>query len=133
MCEPVWTQLVPLSRSSQYMLFWYIAETVPPEVESSLECPTSMPSAAYQQPPRYPSDMTLAQRITLEPENYAPVRHENTAADADEALYVSHLLSVEMALQKLEGTVSADVVRRGWAAICLRREMEDKSDSLVVR
>ena len=115
------------------MLFWYIAETVPPDVESSLESPTSTPSAAYQQPPRYPADMTLAQRIALEPENYAPVRHENTAADTDEAFYVSHLLSIETALQKLEGTVSADVVRKGWTAICLRREMEDKNDSLVTR
>lgn len=95
-----------------------------------MESPTS---AAYQQPPRYPADMTLAQRIALEPENYAPVRHENTAVDADEALYVSHLFSIEVALQKLEGTVSGDVVRRGWAAICLRREMENKGKDLAIR
>lgn len=70
--------------------------------------------------------MTLIQRIALEPEGYEPTRHENTGMDADEALYESILLPVESAIEKLEGSsVSADVVRRGWAAICFRREMED--------
>lgn len=123
-CEPVWTQLVPESRSEQYVLFWYIAETVPPQVEASMNGPTG--PQAYQAPPTYPDDLTLTQRIALEPEGYQPFHHENTATNADEALYESHLLSIETAQKKLEGTVSADVVRRGWAAICQRREMEDR-------
>lgn len=115
---------MPQSRSEQYLLFWYIAETVPPEVEASMNGPTS--TQAYRAPPTYPDDLTLTQRIALEPEEYHPFHHENTAANADEALYESHLLSIETAQKELEGTVSADVVRRGWAAICLRREMEDR-------
>ena len=128
--EPVWTQLVPRSHSVQYLLFWYIAETVPPDVEASIRGPTATqpPSAAYQAPPPYPDGLTLAQRIALEPQGYRPVHHENTATEADEALYESHLLPVETAMKTLEGTVSADVVRRGWAAICLRREMEDRAE-----
>lgn len=127
-CEPVWTQLLPQSRSVQYLLFWYIAETLPPEVEASMNAtPTSTrpSSEAYQAPPRYPHQLTLIQRIALEPEGYQPLHHENTATNAEETLYESHLLPIETALKKLDGTVSADVVRRGWAAICLRREMEN--------
>lgn len=122
--EPVWTQLLPQSRSAQYLLFWYIAETVPPEVEASMTS-THSSSLAYQAPPSYPDDLTLTQRIALEPEGYQPVHHENTAANAEEALYESYLLPIETAVKKLEGTVSADVVLKGWAAICLRRDMED--------
>lgn len=48
--------------------------------------------------------------------------------DADEALYESILLPVENAMEKLkENSVSADVVRKGWAAISLRRKMEDNN------
>ncbi|MCJ1429442.1 hypothetical protein MMC29_007356, partial [Sticta canariensis] len=106
-CEPVWTQLLPQSRSGQYILFWYIAETVPPEIEASMNAlPTSTPSSSvpYQAPPRYPDHLTITQRIALEPEGYQPVRHENTAANAEEALYESHLLPIETAVKKLEGT-----------------------------
>lgn len=74
--------------------------------------------------------MTLNQRIALEPEGYEPTRHENTGVNADEALYESVLLPVESAIEKLRGSsVSADVVRKGWAAICFRREMEDSDRS----
>ena len=124
--EPVWTQLVPQSTTTQYILFWYIAETVPPEVEDSLHAQTATQGNAYQYPPKYPADLTFAERIQLEPVGYEPVRHENTGVDAEEALYESYLLPVEQAIEKLGHSVSADVVRRGWAAICLRREMEEQ-------
>lgn len=87
-------------------------------------------STAYQQPARFPADMTLAERIASEPEGYEPVKHENTAVDAEEALYESYLLPLDDAMQKLQGTISADVVRRGWAAISLRREMEEKGHKI---
>ncbi len=62
----------------------------------------------------------------MEPEGYEPVRHENTGVNEDEALYESYLLPIETAIAKLgDESVSADVVRKGWGAICLRREMED--------
>lgn len=121
--EPVWTQLAPVSSTSQYILFWYISETVPPEIEASMPPPVQN---SYQKPAAYPKEMTLSQRIALEPEGYEPPRHENTGVNAEEALYESILLPVEGAIEKLkENSVSADVVRKGWAAICLRREMED--------
>ena len=80
---------------------------------------------AYQYPPKYEHDMTLAQRTDLEGEGYEPVRHENTGVDEEEALYESYLLPVDEAIRKLGGSISADVVRRGWEAIELRRRMEE--------
>lgn len=129
-CEPVWTQLIPQSRSVQYILFWYIAETVPPEIEVSMRNTPGADPVPYQQPPRFPAGMTLADRIALEPEGYEPIKHEHTAANTEETFYESHLLSIDEALHALgTDTVSADVIRRGWAAILLRREMEkSKSD-----
>ena len=90
-----------------------------------MKTPEGVDSTAYQQPPRFPVGMTLAERIALEPEGYEPVKHEHTAVNAEEALYESSLLPVEEALHAL-GTesTSADVVRRGWAAILLRKELE---------
>ena len=82
---------------------------------------------AYQYPPRFEDDMTLKQRIAMEEKGYEPVRHENTGVDAEEALYESYLLPVEEAVGKLGRSVSADVVRKGWAAICLRRQMEEET------
>ncbi|MCJ1342661.1 hypothetical protein MMC31_000848 [Peltigera leucophlebia] len=122
--EPVWTQLAPVSDFSQYHLFWYITETVPPEIEASM--PPPIQGNSYQQPAAYPKEMTLSQRIALEPEGYEPPRHENSGVDTDEALYEPTLLPVESAIEKLrESSVSADVVRKGWATIYLRREIED--------
>ena len=117
---------MPQSRTNQYILFWYISETVPPDLETSLQDQAATQENAYQYPPKYPADLTFADRIKLEPAGYEPVRHENTGVDAEEALYESYLLPVEEAIEKLRHSVSADVVRRGWAAIRLRREMEEQ-------
>ena len=81
-------------------------------------------SMAYQYPPKFESNMTLAERIKVEGEGYTPVRHENTGVDEDEILYESYLLSPSEAIRKLGNTVSADVVKRGWTAIQLRDKME---------
>ena len=150
--EPVWTQLVPQTRSTQYLLFWYIAETLPPALDfavpapplSSQEKPVSTSSAAaaavngtgltfpqqrppYQRPTPYPPNLTIAQRITLEPEGYEPIRHENTGVGPEEKTYKSFLVPVDEAVRKLEGTVMADVVRRGWRGIRNRRFLEEKA------
>ena len=82
---------------------------------------------AYQYPPQFAPNMTLKQRIDMEPKDYEPVRHENTGVDAEEALYESYLLQVEDATRKLGRSISADVVRKGWEAILLRRQMEENS------
>ena len=122
--EPVWTQLVPASKKVQYMLFWYIAETVPPGLEVSLSAQEKEQGMAYQYPPKFEANMTLKERIKMD-EGYEPVKHDNTGVDAEEALYKSYLMPVEEAMERLGRGISADVVRKGWEAIQLRHKMED--------
>ncbi|KAF6222727.1 hypothetical protein HO133_000774 [Letharia lupina] len=123
--EPVWTQLVPVTRTAQYILFWYIAETVPPDLEVSLSAQEKEQGMAYQYPPKFSPEMTLKERMEMEREGYEPIRHENTGVDAEEALYESYLMPVEEAIEKLGRGISADVVRKGWEAIQLKHKMED--------
>ena len=125
MTEPVWTQLVPVTRTAQYILFWYIAETLPPDLEVSVSAQEKEQGMAYQYPPKSNPYMTLKERIGIERDGYEPIRHENTGVNAEEALYKSYLLPVEEAIEKLGRSISADVVRKGWEAIQLRLEMED--------
>ncbi|SLM37325.1 NUDIX hydrolase, conserved site [Lasallia pustulata] len=130
--EPIWTQLIPLTSSSQYMLFWYIAETLPPEMEKELNAKTRTEATAtsptpYQYPPKYPATLTLEERLEMEVGGYEPVHHLNTAVDSEEALYESHLLPVEEAVQKLKGTIQEYVVRSGWQAIVRRHQTESKA------
>lgn len=126
--EPIWTQMMPISRSSQYILFWYVAETLPPDLESLLSQQSEKEDGAYQIPDRFPRHTTLKERLALEGEGYEPVRHKNTGVDEEERLYESYLLPIEEAVEKLRGTVMADVVRRGWQGICERREMEEERE-----
>ncbi|TKA75924.1 hypothetical protein B0A49_04631 [Cryomyces minteri] len=44
--EPVWTQLIPQSASVQYLLFWYVAETVPADVEAAMTAKEAAAAAA---------------------------------------------------------------------------------------
>ncbi|KAL8816338.1 MAG: hypothetical protein Q9223_004637 [Gallowayella weberi] len=124
--EPVWTQLMPVTRSTQYMLFWYIAETLPPDVEQILSQKSKQEDGVYLVPPPFPKNLTLAARIDMDKKSN-PCRHENTGVDEDEALYESYLLSVDEAQEKLRGTIMADVVRTGWEAIQARMEMEESN------
>ena len=137
--EPLWTQLLPLTSTSQYMLFWYAAETVTSEIEEAYGSaesggPTGVAARIYQPPPRFPNDMTLKQRIVKDTaiagdgkqKLYEPVWHPGTGVDEEEKLYRSSLLTIPEARRKLRGSVLEDVVRRGWEAIQLRMEMEEK-------
>ena len=119
-------QLVPVSSSSQYVLFWYIAETIPPGAETSLPPSAEGEASPYQRAAPYPANLTLAQRVQLEPEGYEPIRYEATGVDSEEALYESYLLPVPEAIRKLQGTIMADVVQKGWKGITQRREIEGK-------
>lgn len=111
----------------QYLLYWYVAETLPPDIEESL---ATKAGEAYKPPPRYPQDLSLRQRIGLEPEGYEPVHHTGTGVDEEELGYVSHLVSVEEAVRRLgKGGVMADVVLRGWKGIQDRFAMEDAATS----
>jgi hypothetical protein len=131
--EPVWTQLLPLTSTAQYLLFWYVAETVTKEMEEGYEDGGSEAGKRVYVPPEpFPEGMTLKQRMALDRvvgENgvekvYEPVRHEGTGVDEDELCYTSCLMEVEEARRKLRGSVMEDVVRRGWEAIQLRLRME---------
>lgn len=130
--DHVWTQLAPQSRNRQYLLFWFIAETVPPEIEEELNeamtiKATESNPTPYQYPPKYPGDLTLSARIELEGDGYEPVHHQHTGVDKEEALYESHLMPVESALIKLKGSVMEEVVRTGWNAICARHAVESSA------
>ena len=126
--------MVPQKRGCQYVLFWYVAETVPRQVEESLNAAeknmaTSDNATPYQNPPKYPQGTTLADRVQLDSENFVPLHHPNTGVDAEEALYESYLLPIKEAAEKLRGTVMEDVVISGWEAICLRHAMEQSTST----
>ncbi|KAF2092155.1 hypothetical protein K490DRAFT_70817 [Saccharata proteae CBS 121410] len=112
--EPVWTQLIPQSAHTQYVLFWYIAETVPPDVEEAV---------AYVAPSQYPPGLNISERIKMD-DGYEPVRHANTGVDEEEALYESYLLPAAEAMSKVRGTIMADVIRKGWEGIRARQAWE---------
>ncbi|EUC40621.1 hypothetical protein COCMIDRAFT_108333 [Bipolaris oryzae ATCC 44560] len=124
--EPVLLQLMPL-REYQYVVYWYIAETLPPSLEGDLE---TEPGSPYKLPPRYPQNLSLRERIAMEPQGYEPRHHEGTGVDNMERQFKSELCSVEDAIKKLGqghmmGEAMADVVRKGWEGIQKRFEMED--------
>jgi hypothetical protein len=124
--ESVWMQLMPLG-TRQYVLYWYIAETLPPDLENELETEVG---AAYKPPPPFPRNLTLRERIKLEPEGYEPLHHEGTGVDEEEQTYESHLVSVEEAVRKLgKNGVMADVVLKGWEGIQNRLAIEDAATS----
>ena len=120
-------QLVPVASTSQYVLFWYIAETIPPGAETSIPPRAEGEASPYQPPPPFPTDLSLAQRVQLEPEGYEPIRYEDTGVNSEEAQYTSYLLPISEAMKKLKGSIMADVVRKGWQGIEKRREIEKKA------
>ncbi|KAI4721074.1 hypothetical protein E4T48_02651 [Aureobasidium sp. EXF-10727] len=127
--EPIATRMMPVAREYQYMLFWYAAETVPESVEEVLNA-AALSGEGFVVPEVFHEDVTLRERELLDAREdgaYEPKRHEGTGVDEDEAFYVGQLVSVEEAIRLLGGT-SADVVRRAWEGICLRRKMEGERD-----
>ena len=111
----------------QYVLYWYIAETLPPDLEAQLETKTG---EAYKAPPPFPNDLTLRERMKLEPDGYEPVHHEGTGVDEEEQTYKSYLLPIEEAVMKLgRKGVMADVVLKGWKGIQDRLAMEAALDT----
>lgn len=94
-------------------------------MEALLSARESEQDMAYQYPPKFEPGLTLKQRIEMEGEDYEPIRHADTGVDEEEALYESCLMPVEEAMEKLGRGISADVVRKGWEAICLRAQIEE--------
>ncbi|TKA66746.1 hypothetical protein B0A55_10241 [Friedmanniomyces simplex] len=123
--EPLWTQLLPLTATSQYMLFWYAAETVPRDVEDES-------ARVYRAPDPFPAGMTIRQRIAMDKMTgddgkqsvYEPVRHEGTGVEEEELMYKSYLLPIAEARRKLKGSVMEDVIWRAWEGVRLRMELE---------
>ncbi|KAF2455855.1 hypothetical protein BDY21DRAFT_271273, partial [Lineolata rhizophorae] len=100
--EPVWTQLAPVGRSCQYLLRWYIAETLPPEPPPAAT--SRLPSThqePYRPPPPYPLDLSLPARVALEPAGYVPPRHADTGVNEEEMMYTSELVPIGEALRLL--------------------------------
>ena len=126
--EPLWTQTLPLTREKQYFLFWYVGETLPPDLEEEITKREKEQGNMYQSPPEFERGVTLQKRVMLEGKGYEPVRHEGTGVDKEELLYTSILVSVEEAIISLgsEG-VTADVVRRGWELIRKRWIIEEEA------
>ncbi len=122
--EPVWTSLLANSRRTQYLLHWYIAETLPPEDEARIGPPP--PSRKYQEPPAYPAELSLRGRIGMESDDYEPTRYPNTGVDSEEALYTSELLPVQEAIARLGKNSMADVVATGWDRIQARLRHEQE-------
>jgi hypothetical protein len=111
----------------QYVLYWYIAETLPPSLEKELETEAG---AAYKPPPPYPRNLTLRDRIKQEPEGYEPLHHEGTGVDEEELTFKSHMLPIEEAVRRLgRDSVMADVVLKGWQGIQDRLAIEDAATS----
>lgn len=121
-------QMMPLCYASkQYVLYWYIAETLPLELEKELE---TKAGEAYKPPPPFPNNLTLRERVQMEPTGYEPAHHENTGVDEEERTYKSHLVPVHEAVQKLgKSGVMADVIMRGWKGIQDRYAMEEGINS----
>jgi hypothetical protein len=125
--EPLATRMMPVAREYQYLLFWYAAETISEEDEEALNATAP---EGFAKPEAFPKNMTLKQRERLDMRDgdiYEPKRHEGTGVDEEEAFYVGMLVEVQEAMRLLGGT-SADVVRRAWEGVCLRRKMEEKMD-----
>ena len=136
--EPISTELMPFRRNVDYFLSWYIAETLPEDIEvetneKMLECATADNPTPYIAPPAFPEDIKLIDRVRQDirlDENgkqicYEPQRHEGTGVDSDEAQYESYLLKIPEALGKLKGSSMAYVVDFGWQLIEKRFAMED--------
>lgn len=119
---------MPVARDYQYMLFWYAAETIPEQLEDSMN---AVSMDGFVAPEAVPDNVTLKEREKLDVNGvgvYEPKRHEGTGVDEDEAFYIGQLVRVEEAIRFLGGT-SADVVRRAWEGICLRRTMEGQMNA----
>ena len=138
--EATWIQLLPLNSRKQYLLFWFIAETVPPSLEPSAtnsDEPAHAAGRRYTPHAAFPKSQTLDARIAEENLGvgdgkstlYEPIWHEGTGVNEDELCYKSYLLPLEDACKKLRGSIMEDVVRKGWEGIQLRFDMERGDDT----
>jgi 8-oxo-dGTP pyrophosphatase MutT (NUDIX family) len=129
--EALWIQLMPLTTRKQYLLHWFIAETVPEKLELTYtrDADANPSARVYAPPAPFPAKQTLKERIaedSVDGKVYEPFWHAGTGVNEDETHYKSYLFTIEEACTKLGPGVMSDVVRRGWEAIELRMEMEEQ-------
>ncbi|EGP87138.1 unnamed protein product [Zymoseptoria tritici ST99CH_3D1] len=133
--EPLWTQLLPVSRRTQYLLHWYIAETVPKSVEEEYGrmYRNKEDLKPYKPPAPFPKGQTIEARIEEDWEvrdgdgsrqMYEPVRHDGTGVDEEEALYESSLVSIEEARRRLGKSSAMDIIEKAIEYIQYRKRME---------
>ena len=133
----------------QYVCSWYIAETLPPALEESLNqdsrvedtssaqrdattentsAPTKIEATprlnVYAKPPASSREEPLDARMALEPQGWEPARVELSTTQSDELHYRAWLLPVSEACQKLRGTSMKYVVKEGWNMIQKRLTIE---------
>ena len=62
--EAIWTQFLPLTTTSQYILFWYTAETLPEACEEAYAEGSGGEGREriYQSPPAFPAGQMLRER-----------------------------------------------------------------------
>ncbi|KJY00455.1 hypothetical protein TI39_contig329g00027 [Zymoseptoria brevis] len=133
--EPLWTQLLPVSCRTQYLLHWYIAETVPKSVEEEYGrmYRDKEDLKPYKPPTPFPKGQTIKARVEedLEVINgdgsrqiYEPVRHVGTGVDEEEAFYESSLVPVEEARRRLGKSSAMDIIEKAIEYIQYRKQME---------
>ena len=132
--EAIWTQFLPLTTTSQYILFWYAAETLPEACEEAYAEGSGGEGREriYQSPPAFPAGQMLRERIALDDRKtdgqdfvYEPRWHPGTGVDEEAKLYQSYLLPIDEACRKIKNSVMEDVIRRAWAGVLRRMEVED--------
>ncbi|PSN68350.1 hypothetical protein BS50DRAFT_609977 [Corynespora cassiicola Philippines] len=129
--EPLWMRLVTIRQKTiQYAAFFYIAETLPPDLdEEPLESHAGRP--LFKAPPPYPDDLFLRDRVKMEPEGYEPKHHQNTGVNDEEQSYQSYLVPISRAVELLgKDDVRSHVILRGWEAIKARYTMEKVVDTV---
>ncbi|KAF4555509.1 Hypothetical protein D9617_2g054700 [Elsinoe fawcettii] len=137
--EPLWTQMVPVSARTQYVLFWYVGETLDWREEERCNALAltvegrsviGEETRSFVEPREWKEGVTVTERKTWDVDEEGrirePVCHSGTGVDGDEILYEKYLVPIEEAVQKLKGTVMADVVKRGWELIAKRDVMEEE-------
>ena len=93
--EPLLTQLLPVTRTRQYLLNWYVAETLPLDVEARVNAATRQAAMergveereVYMQAPAWPEGLKLRARVEqdwkgsnqVEQDRGEANRHESTA------------------------------------------------------
>ncbi|KAF2226823.1 hypothetical protein BDZ85DRAFT_191643 [Elsinoe ampelina] len=135
--EPLWTQMLPVSARTQYIVLWFVGETLDWREEERCnavaverEGGEGEETRSFVEPRGLKEGVTVKERMAWDVNEQGrvrePVCHPGTGVDSDEMLYEKYLMPIEEAVEKLKGTIMADVVRQGWELIAKRDVMEEE-------